>query len=343
MPTSTRFDNGRALRVQTADRVFDIIRQGPIPSYHSAVWQPFTDKHAQLGGAPGAPMAPDGFPEQAGSGRRVRYQNGAIYERRDGGTAWVYGMIGHRYDELGGPVGWLGMPLTDESDLPEGGRISVFEHGAIYWWPDVGAIDLNDVVVHYTGLLCFGETDSDGDDTPFEDEPYVILGVVAPTGSAEVRSQIYGDVDAGDVRQDNIELYRGRPSGLVIGVQLMEHDFGDPDKFKEHVRKFVEKASVAVEKGLEYVPVVGPVLSDIAEAVLPYLKEPITDFLNSTLGTDDDDLGQTVLTLSVKQMVVLAARTPNSDHYGVGFKAQTELLGSEQGATYKACFGLVAV
>jgi hypothetical protein len=219
----------------------------------------------------------------------------------------------------------------------------MFDRGAIYWWPDVGAIELGDLVVHYTGLIAFGETDWDGDETPFADEPYAVIDVTSPDGTNTVRTQVYDDVDAGEGRPDLIELYRGRPAGVVLSVQLMEHDYGNPDQFKDHVRKFVEEASHHIEKGLEYIPIFGPAISDGAEALLEYLKEPITDFLNEILDTDDDDLQRAVVTLSAKQMVVLAARTPNSADHGVGFKAETPILGSNDGASYKVYFGLVSV
>jgi hypothetical protein len=93
-----------------------------------------------------------------------------------------------------------------------------FEHGAIYWWPDSGAIELVNIVVRYTGLYCFGETDND--QLSGGDEPYVIFGVIPPPPAAsyEKHTGIYGQpedqfgsVDAGDSREDNIELYRGLP------------------------------------------------------------------------------------------------------------------------------------
>lgn len=306
-------------------------------------WGPFIAKHAALRGAPGTALAPSAWPEQVGAGRRIRYQNGTIYQNAAGAMAWVYGAIGQRYDEIGGPSSWLGLPLADESDFAEGGRVSAFEHGAVYWWPEVGAVELHHVAVSYTGLLCFGETDHDGDDTPSADEPYVELGVVSPGGGSTVRSQIYTDVDSGDVRSDLVELYRGLPVGLAVGVQLLEHDFGDPDRFKEQVRAFVSEASTAVAKGLAYVPVLGPVLSWGAEQFLPMLESSVTDFVNDALDTDDDDLGSAVVTLSARQMVVLAARTPDETYYGVRSKVQTGLLGANQGASYKVCFSLAAV
>ncbi|MEJ7595481.1 MAG: hypothetical protein WKF77_28530 [Planctomycetaceae bacterium] len=54
----------------------------------------------------------------------------------------------------------------------------------------------------------------------------------------------------------------------------------------------------------------------------------------------DDRIGETTLAISAKQMVVLAARTPNSEIKGIGFKLETPFL-SGGGASYKVYFGLV--
>lgn len=213
----------------------------------------FKAKHAQLGGAPGQPLTP-GLPENHGSGSRVRYQNGTLYQRADGGVAWVYGKIGERYDQLGAGTGWLGMPVSDEVDFTESGRANRFENGSIYFWPDTGAVDVNEVIVHYTGTYAFAETDSDRFGTT-SDEPYVTLGVVTPSVMPPpVRSQIYSDVDARDSRPDLIELYRGQPEGITISVLLMEHDEGDPDKYKAAVTAAVASASTAVTAAIAAAP-----------------------------------------------------------------------------------------
>jgi hypothetical protein len=311
-----------------------IIVNKPAPSLEELRWQPFRDHVARLQGAPGEPLS--GI-EKAGPGFRVRYQNGSIDQRPDGGTAWVYGAIGERYEQLGSSLSWLGMPITDEMSFPEEGRVSVFERGTIYWWGDVGAIDINEVVVHYTGLICFGETDSD--QLSSEDEPYVLLGVVAPTVTNETRTQVYDEVNDGQSRPDLIELYRGRPNGLVLAIRLMEHDFGNPDQYRAEVAGFVGEAFDAIAAGASQIPYVGPVLA----ATVPMLKKPMTEFLNATLHTQDDHLGAAVIPLTPKQMVVLAVRTPMSSHLGVGFKVETPVLGGGEGATYKVYFGLGAV
>jgi hypothetical protein len=298
---------------------------------------PFRAKHAELGGAPGQPLS-QSLPENHGSGSRVRYQNGTLYQRADGSVAWVYGKIGERYDQLGAGTGWLGMPVTDELDFTEAGRANRFDNGSIYFWPDTGAIDVNEVIVHYTGLYAFAETDSDGVVTS-ADEPYVVLGVVAPSASTSTRSQIYADVDAGDSRPDLIELYRGQPEGMAISVALMEHDDGDPDKYKAAVTAAVTSASAAVTAGVALVPG-GVFVAPWVAAALLAVGPDIVDAVNELLGTGDDALGNTVVHLSAKQMIVLAARTLNRDQWGIGWKAESpELTG--QGSDYKVYFGLV--
>jgi hypothetical protein len=308
--------------------------------------KPFTDKHDQLNGAPGQPLS-TGLPENNGSGSRVRYQNGTIYRRADGNCAWVYGKIGERYDQLGAGASWLGLPVSDEVDFSEGGRANRFENGSIYFWPDTGAIDMNQVVVQYTGLYAFAETDSDGLGTT-SDEPYVILGVITPSLSPPavpppaIRSQIYEGVDAHEARPDLIELYRGMPEGIVISVLLMEHDEGDPDKYKDAVTAGVVAASSAVTAGIAAFPVVGLFLAPVAAVVLKEIGPDVVSAVNNLLGTGDDVLGNTVLHLTAKQMVVLATRTVNQDIAGIGWKVETEQL-TGQGSDYKAYFGLVAV
>lgn len=310
------------------------VKKSPISMFDG-----FNAHHAFLKGAPGKRVSGIEFVQNA---RRVRYANGSIYERPDR-FAWIHGAIGTRYDQLGGASSWLGLPLTDETEMSEGGRVSLFERGSIYWWPDVGAIDLNQVLVHYTGIMCFGETDTDGIFSD-SDEPYVIVGVLSPSGGSEIRSQVYDDVDGGESRTDLIELYRGPPHGLTLSVVLMEHDEGDPDKYRALVGKAVDKAMDKLTPMLAEivgkVPHVGPILAIAATQVLPLCGPILADALNKALGTDDEVLGRPIINLTAKQMIVLSARTLNSDVKGVGFKVETPLI-SSQGASYKVYFGLV--
>lgn len=321
----------------------DVVAINPVEdlSLQKLLLMPFNDKHAQLGGAPGARLD-DGPPEPHATGSRLRYQNGTIYLRADGQCAWVYGAIGARYDELGAGTSWLGMPVSDEEQFSDGGRANRFENGAIYWWADTGAIDLNHVVVHYTGLYAFAETDSDRVGT-YADEPYVAIGVLTPSVTVPaVRTKVYDEVDAGDARPDVIELYRGLPEGIVISVLLMESDEGDPDKYRSAVTEGVAQGSKALIELIKSWKGYGQFLAPVAEELLKVIGPDIVEAVNAVIGSGDDVLGNTVVTLSAKQMVVLAARTPNQDHWGIGWKAETTQM-TGQGSAYKVYFGLVPV
>lgn len=149
-----------------------------------------------------------------GIGRFNRFQGGFIYWTPKTGAHEIHGAIRDKWAALGFEKSWLGYPISDEEKFPEGGRVSSFQRGAIYWWPDTGAIELNEVVVHYTGLVCFGETSGLG-----SDEPYVVLGVAFPiatpvdtsVGTSVARSKVYDGVDGGESRPDLLEIYRGKP------------------------------------------------------------------------------------------------------------------------------------
>jgi uncharacterized protein with LGFP repeats len=51
----------------------------------------------------------------------------------------VQGAILEKYEDAGGPSGWLGEPTSSERVAPHGGRLNEFQHGSIYWTPHTGA------------------------------------------------------------------------------------------------------------------------------------------------------------------------------------------------------------
>lgn len=274
-----------------------------------------------------------------GVGRYNHFSNGgSIYWTPQTGANAVYGDIRKKWESLGWETSYLGYPTSDEVDFPEGGRANEFQHGGIYWWGDTGAIDLRDVIVHYTGLHCFGETDWDqGSDA---DEPYAIISISTPQTAATTRTQTYSDVDAGEERPDVLELYRGRPYGINLSSVLMENDFGDPDKYKKDVQDVVMAVHVAGTAALGLIPVVGPAIALIAGPALGSLMPSIGGAISDAFDWGDDRIGGSTVTLSAKQMVMLAARTANSVFNGIGYKAESELI-SGLGASYKVYFGLI--
>jgi hypothetical protein len=306
-----------------------------------AIWGAIRAKWASIGwelSVLGYPVTDElGTPD--GVGRFNHFGNGgSIYWTPQTGACVIYGDIRKKWESLGWETSYLGYPTSDEVDFSDGGRANEFQGGGIYWWGDVGAIDLTDVVVHYTGLVCFGETDWDQGSN--SDEPYAILSISTPKVADTKRTQVYQDVDAGESRPDLLELYRGRPYGINIGSVVMENDFGNPDAYKKQVQDVVMGVHTAGTIALGLIPVVGPVIAAVAGPALGSLMPGIGGAISDAFDWGDDRIGGGTTTLSGRQMVLLAARTPNSDFKNIGFKAESPLIGG-LGASYKTYYGLV--
>jgi len=260
------------------------------------------------------------------------YANGRIYYHCGGDLFDVYGVIGKKYIQLGGADSWLGWPTSSEQPFDQGGRVSTFERGAIYWWPDTEAIELGNVVVRYKGLYCFGETDEASE----ADEPYVIFGIVpvAPGPPLPaVQTTIYEDVDAGDSRPDNLELYRGLPYGITISALLMEHDEGDPNKYRAVVEKGVAAGSSALAAALAAIPAAGPFLAIGARLALEIAGPEIVNAVNDIIGSADDHIGTVSFHVSPKDLV-LSTRKPHNDFWGIKSHIDSPLI-SDGEASYK--------
>ena len=318
----------------------------PPKEVHGAI----RDRFVQFGGPDGWLGYPltDETATPDGEGRFNHFENGSIYWHPTTGAFEVHGAIRDRWAGLGHERAWLGYPTSDEAAFDDG-RVSIFQHGAVYWWPDTGALAMNDVIVHYTGLHCFGETDADsGSDS---DEPYATLGVAVPGGQKQVfQTKIYGEgpnedgVDSNEGYFDVIELYRGTPRGLIVNSILQEHSGGDTNASRAVIAEAVEKGGQALATAATQIPVVGPVFGPAATLALKLFKEEIlgalNGFLESTLGFADRPLGSDVQVLTAKQMIVLAMRPEGHAQFGpIPWRFETPPL-SRFGATYKLYFNV---
>lgn len=304
------------------------------------------DRRWKALGGTAAPMVPgiDGI-VPTGNGYYREYVGGGrmYYRPSDQRPFLVYGHIHVKYRQLGGTASGLGWPTSDEQEFTEGGRVTTFERGAIYWWADTGAIELNNIVVRYMGLYCFGETDNDQSVTSSADEPYVIFGVIPPSPAvpSAPRTRIYEGVDARESREDNIELYRGPPYGLGLTTTLMEHDLGDPDKKRDLVKKGIEAAH---NKGVEAsasIPYVGPAVAIALKVLWELVGDDAVKVVNDTFNFEDDQIDVKSVYISGKQMVTLA-RAGRQNLKGIEWQMDSPLL-SGHGASYKAYFVIEAV
>jgi len=111
------------------------------------VGQAILDKWNATGGQGGFLGCASGNEQEAGrspSGAEARealFQGGVIVlhggGRLAGSVFEVHGSIASRYLGMGGTASWLGLPISDEYDMP-GGRRSDFEGGYIAWDPLTG-------------------------------------------------------------------------------------------------------------------------------------------------------------------------------------------------------------
>jgi hypothetical protein len=271
-----------------------------------------------------------------GTGRFNHFERGSIFWSYSTGAHEVHGAIRDRWAALGWERSWLGFPKSPEKGYSEDGRISEFEHGNIFWWPDTAAIDLGEVAVRYRGLYCFGEQRGLG-----ADAPYAVLGFAAvpPVLPSAVRSQIQDDVDSGDSRPDLIEIYRGIPGGIALGAWVFEHDVGDPEAYLGLVKQGVALAGKGVSElagalfGADAVP--------ICQGIWGALAPTITSTVNDLLGTGDDLIGSSTNILTPKEMVLLAG-TPRQNFWGIEYHRESELL-TDGDASYKVYFDIERV
>jgi LGFP repeat-containing protein len=260
-----------------------------------------------------------------------------VREEAFSGSFRVYGAIRDRYNAIGAASSWLGLPTSDEMDFTEGGRVTLFQHGAIYWWPDTGAIELGKVAVRYKGLYCFGETN----EPSAADEPYVIMGVVPapPAPTSEAITKIYDDVDAGNSRPDELLLYKGRPDGLGLAVTLWEHDAGDRDAYLDAVKKGVATGGAIITSACGLFG--GPAAAVICGGLWGVVSAAIVEAINELIGSADDLIGTDFVVLTAKQLVTLA-RAPRSSFWGIDYHVESKLL-SDNEASYKVYFEIAAV
>lgn len=288
------------------------------------------------GGFLGYPVT-DERPTPDGAGRYNHFANGSIYWSYASGAHEIHGAIRDKWASLGWEQGWLGFPLEGERPFTEDGRISRFQNGAIYWWPDIGAFDVGAVTLRYRGIYCFGESD----EASSADEPYVVMGAVPVPGASSaapsaIRSPIYDDVDSGNERPDDIEVYRGNPFGLALGVALIEHDEGNPDSYLGLVKAGVDLAGKGVSAGCS--ALFGADAAQVCDSIWSEIAPKIVSTVNDLIGSEDDLIGKTTLYISAKQMVMLVHQ-PWYRFWGIRYHFETELL-TDGDASYKAYFSV---
>ncbi|WP_156956868.1 hypothetical protein [Sphingomonas astaxanthinifaciens] len=144
--------------------------------------------------------------------------------------------------------------------------------------------------IWYQGLCCVDET---GSTNWGSDEPYVITSCANISASGEniVRTEThpvgaghYNDVDTGEQRIGPVAAcWEGTDLPVSISAVAYEHDYGDPNKFRDEIDAAVKGALV-----------VGALLlggGATTKAILAFVGPLLTDAINWLFGTDDDPIG----------------------------------------------------
>ena len=91
--------------------------------------------------------------------RLSEFENASFYWSAATGACNIYGHIRVKWLDLGGPTSPLGLPTTDELDIPGGGRYNGFEKGAITWYGSFESIEVVRPFKLYIGVLNTRETE----------------------------------------------------------------------------------------------------------------------------------------------------------------------------------------
>ncbi len=121
---------------------------------------------------------------------------------------------------------------------------------------------------------------------------------------------------------------------------LWEHEFANPDKYKDTVQAAVTAASAAITAALPAVPVVGVALAAVAGPC--WRLRGRTSRRRSTAPSASPTITSAPRPCFIQRQADDRARRQDREtpgHTEWGFKAETPLFSSD-GATYKAYFGL---
>ena len=218
----------------------------------------------------------------------------------------------------------------DKGRCPRGGAHAALGYGFVLPHRPDGEVPAPVVALRYTGMICFGEVDVELDG---EDEIYILTtAITSENGNPVVRTErhpigvgTYEHVNQGGSWDGPVAAcYQGPAQDVSIVVTVMEHDEGDPDKYRETVESVARAGSIALLGAGIPVP-------DWAEKLA-------VDLVNGLLDLGDDNLG--VVSKSFRRSELLAeADKPRLEEQGVKYTWFT--MHNGEGSTYKAYFDVV--
>ena len=180
--------------------------------------------------------------------------------------------------------------------------------------------------VDWAGVYCIKETP--WDQMSSHDEIYVIFTTFVGERTWTQRSNIEEGWDSGDDWRPfpNMRLFGAdgpeAPSQVAIMATVMEHDFGDPNKYRDEIHAIAKGAQLyAIANGIP----VPDIAVDLA-----------TDIFNDLISTGDDHIGTQTVVIDPVQMIWLAQQPLK--HYKIQLNYHLVATHSGSGAKYQVFY-----
>ncbi|MEM2140885.1 hypothetical protein [Nitrososphaera sp.] len=248
-----------------------------------------------------------------GIGRYNHFQNGSIYFSWKTGAHEVHGAIREFWKNAGWEQSFLGYPVTDEMDAPDGkGKYSKFQGGTVRWHPDVGAYlgspdPVSKLSLRMIKLHCIDETNGVGGNEYGEDEMAIGGTLVDTYGNVKKINKkdlggYYDDGNWSDWEGKVIyELDLNQTDGIwpktfIATLVLVEVDSGGyteflnkmADKLEPYVKQKVKEAAMVGGQGVS--PgvgglIIGYIAGEIGAYIVDKIFNEMRDWWNDDLFT----------------------------------------------------------
>ncbi len=189
-------------------------------------------------------------------GKSSEFNNCTIYWTPRTGAHEVHGSIRRKYQELGGPIGELGFPTSDELDIPNYsgvGRINTFQKGSLLWYGNFDSIVHARPFKVFLGRLNTRESEAFG-----RGQNDLYCFVKLKDGSRMVYDKRHprnGDWGGRNIKDVNLTIPNvitpNDPNKVVVfSVDVWEND----GKFNsnDHLGKYTKRLNAANAWGLRY-------------------------------------------------------------------------------------------
>jgi hypothetical protein len=184
--------------------------------------------------------------------------------------------------------------------------------------------------IDWAGVYCIKETPWD-QGSP-SDEIYVIFTTMQPFRQPWTQiSNIEGNWDSGDDWKafPNMSLFGEtgpeKPAETAITATVMEHDFGDPNKYRDEIHAIATAAQA-------YAAANGIPIPDVAVNI-------VADIINGLLDTGDDHLGTNTVVVDPLRIVWYSQQALK--HYKIQLDYHFECICEGGGAKYQVFYRVV--